>query len=81
MENKPTHYAYHVTDRVQDGNEEMGGFWTKIGAAWPHRDGKGFNISIETIPLNGRLVLRERPEEDQQAATEEAEAEPVAVVE
>ena len=46
MENKPTHYAYHVTDRVQDGIEENGGFWTKIGAAWPHRDGKGFNIAL-----------------------------------
>ena len=78
MENKPTHYAYHVTDRVQDGSEQKGGFWTKIGAAWPHRDGKGFNISIETIPLNGRLVLREREEREQEAVTEETEAMPAA---
>jgi hypothetical protein len=21
-------------------------FWTRIGAAWPHDDGKGFNISL-----------------------------------
>ena len=70
MENKPTHYAYHVTDRTQHGSEQKSGFWTKIGAAWPHRDGKGFNISIETIPLNGRLVLRERPEEEEETAPE-----------
>ena len=64
MENKPTHYVYHVTDRRQDGNEEKGGYWTKIGAAWPHKDGKGFSISIVAIPFDGRLVVRERPEEE-----------------
>ena len=72
MENKPTHYVYHVTDRVQDGNEEKGGFWTKIGAAWPHSDRKGFTVSVEMLPLNGRLVLRE-PEvrEEREARPEE----------
>ena len=79
MENKPTHYAYHVTDRVQDGGEDKGGFWTKIGAAWPHRDRKGFNISIETIPLNGRIVLREREANEEREARQEAE--PVAIAE
>ena len=79
MENKPTHYAYHVTDRVQDGNEEKGGFWTKIGAAWPHNDGKGFTVSIETLPLNGRIVLREREAREEEQARQEEE--PVALAE
>ena len=79
MENKPSHYVYHVTDRVQDGNEEKGGFWTKIGAAWPHSDGKGYTVSIEMMSLNGRLVLRERPEEKEtETATGEQEAAAVA---
>jgi hypothetical protein len=34
-------------------------FWTKIGAAWQHQDGKGFNITLTCLPLNGRLVVRE----------------------
>lgn len=34
-------------------------FWTKIGAAWAHQDGKGFNIQLSSLPLNGRLVIRE----------------------
>lgn len=34
-------------------------FWTKIGAAWPHEDGKGFAITLTAMPLNGRLVVRE----------------------
>jgi hypothetical protein len=34
-------------------------FWTKIGAAWQHEDRKGFNITLNATPLNGRLVIRE----------------------
>ena len=34
-------------------------YWNKIGAAWPHEDGKGFNIQLSCLPLNGRLVVRE----------------------
>ena len=25
-------------------------FWTKIGAAWAHDDGKGFNIQLSCFP-------------------------------
>lgn len=34
-------------------------FWTKIGAAWPHDDGKGFSLQLSCLPLDGRLVVRE----------------------
>jgi hypothetical protein len=49
----PSHVAYHVRNR--EGGE---GFWTRIGSAWPHADGNGFNIQIETVPLDGRITLR-----------------------
>ena len=49
----PSHVAYQVRDR-KGGNS----FWTRIGSAWAHADGKGFNIQIETVPLNGRITLR-----------------------
>lgn len=49
----PTHIAYHVRDR--EGGES---FWTRIGSAWEHADGKGFNVQIETVPLDGRISLR-----------------------
>ena len=49
----PTHTAYQVRDR--DGQK---GFWTRIGSAWPHADGNGFNIQIEVVPLDGRITLR-----------------------
>lgn len=49
----PTHIAYQVKDR-----EGTKGFWTRIGAAWAHGDGQGFNIQIEAVPLDGRITLR-----------------------
>ena len=49
----PTHVAYHVRD-TKGGK----GFWTRIGSAWAHSDGKGFNLAVETFPLDGRIVLR-----------------------
>ncbi len=49
----PSHYVYHV--RESKGQK---GFWTKIGAAWAHGDGKGFNIQVECVPLDGRLAVR-----------------------
>ncbi|GMU39041.1 MAG: hypothetical protein KJ057_17255 [Phycisphaerae bacterium] len=49
----PSHVAYQVRDR-----EGKKAFWTRIGAAWQHNDGKGFNIQLEVVPLDGRVTLR-----------------------
>jgi hypothetical protein len=51
---QPTHIAYHVRDR----GEGKKGFWTRIGSAWPHADGNGFNLQLEVMPLDGRVSLR-----------------------
>jgi hypothetical protein len=51
--NKPSHIAYHVRD-IADGKS----FWTRIGSAWAHQDGKGFNIQLDVAPLDGRISLR-----------------------
>ncbi|QDT53001.1 hypothetical protein Pan44_10160 [Caulifigura coniformis] len=50
----PTHIVYHV----RDGANGEKGFWTRIGAAWAHKDGKGFNVQVDCVPLDGRLSLR-----------------------
>lgn len=49
----PSHAIYHVRDR--DGKKA---FWTRIGSAWAHADGQGFNLQVEMVPLDGRLTLR-----------------------
>lgn len=50
--NKPSHIAY-VT---KPGTEKP--FWTAIGAAWAHKDGKGFRIRLDAIPVSGVIELR-----------------------
>lgn len=55
---KPTHRLF----RVVGGGENS--IWTPIGAAWPNKDGQGFSINCEAMPLSGRIVMRaisERP--------------------
>ncbi len=49
----PSHLVYHVRDR--NGQK---GFWTRIGAAWAHADGQGFNVQIDCVPLDGRITIR-----------------------
>ena len=49
----PSHTAYQVRDR-----EGKKGFWTRIGSAWAHQDGNGFNIQLDVVPLDGRITLR-----------------------
>jgi hypothetical protein len=32
--------------------------WLNIGAAFPHEDGKGYNIILEAHPIGEKLVVR-----------------------
>ena len=53
----PALIAYHVAERGENG------FWTRIGAAWDHDDGKGFTVQLDLVPASeGRFVLREPTE-------------------
>ena len=50
---QPAFTAYTVTKR--EGQDD---WWTAIGAAFPHKDGEGYNIVLQAIPLDGKIVLR-----------------------
>lgn len=50
----PAFIAYAVRDGAEDKS-----FWTRIGVAFKHDDGKGMNIQLSALPLDGRIVLRE----------------------
>jgi hypothetical protein len=39
-------------------------FWLPIGAAFPHQDGDGYNIVLQALPIDGRVVLRIPKNED-----------------
>jgi hypothetical protein len=62
MSNKPTHYVYHV--KSYQSNGETKDIWTRIGAAWIHEDGDGFNQQLDLVPLDGRIVTRRAKEKD-----------------
>jgi len=51
---KPSHYAYSV----KQGKDEDNSFWTKIGVAFAYKDGEGFDLVLEAVPLDGRVRLR-----------------------
>jgi hypothetical protein len=49
----PTHRIYSVS---KNGDKTS---WTEIGAAWPHKDKQGFNLTFTARPLEGaEIVLR-----------------------
>jgi hypothetical protein len=55
---RPSHKCFVVEDREGAGGKEA--FWTRIGSAWPHKDGKGFNLQLSALPAGGgRMVMRE----------------------
>lgn len=48
----PSFIAWHVAEK------EDKGFWTRVGAAWDHKDGKGMTLQLDMMPMTGRIVLR-----------------------
>ena len=51
--NKPSHIAYQVSER--DNGQA---YFNRCGSAFKHKDGKGFNIMLDSVPVNGQVVLR-----------------------
>jgi hypothetical protein len=56
---QPTHRAYSVIKR--EGQDD---FWLNLGLVFPHKDGGGFNIMLQALPLDGKIVCREVTEDD-----------------
>lgn len=67
MTNGPKFYAYTVKDRA--GKKPV---WTKIGTAWSHAQGGGFNIELQALPMDGRIVLM--PPKDESSGETESQA-------
>ena len=67
---KPDFLAYTVKDSP-NGNA----YWNKVGAAWEHKDGQGMEIQFDSLPLDGRVTLRELREERMEGYREERQAE------
>jgi hypothetical protein len=61
MANKeqPAYRAYSVVKR--EGQDD---YWLPIGAAFEHADHGGFNVILQALPLDGKLVLRVPKDEE-----------------
>ena len=62
---QPTHRAYSVIKR--EGQDD---YWLNPGLAFPHKDGKGFNIILQAIPFDAKIVIREITGDDKDAEDE-----------
>lgn len=63
-QNAPQYLAWHVTEKGEKS------YWNKVGAAWPHKDGKGYTLQLDTCPINGRIALRLPLEDAREEQTE-----------
>ncbi len=50
---RPTHIAYQVRE-----GEESKAYFNRIGAMWPHKDGEGFSLQLDSVPVDGRVTVR-----------------------
>ncbi len=60
--NQPTHTIYQVIKREKDLK-----IWSRIGVAWMHQDGEGFNLTFDAFPLTGSVVVRKKLSEEKGA--------------
>ena len=51
--NGPSHIAFSVRE-----GEEGKAYFNRIGSAFPHKDGQGFNVMLDATPVDGRVTLR-----------------------
>jgi len=58
---KPDFRVYTVIKR--EGKDD---YWLNLGVAFRHDDGEGFNLLLQAMPLDGKLVMRTYREESEE---------------
>jgi len=48
--------------------------WTRIGCAYPHDTGAGLTVILDAMPTDGRIVLLERDDDDDERIERAARA-------
>jgi hypothetical protein len=51
-------YDVLVVENYEDGAGAEKSSWTRVGVAFPHKDGNGLNVELRAMPVNGKLVIR-----------------------
>jgi hypothetical protein len=67
MSRDPVLIAYGVKQTNAKRN-----IWQRIGEAFPHDQGAGLTLILNVLPLDGRVILLERDDADDQRIEREA---------
>jgi hypothetical protein len=51
-------YDVLIVEKYEDETGAEKSSWTRVGVAFPHRDGNGLNVELKAIPVSGKLVIR-----------------------
>lgn len=51
-------YDVLVVENYEDGAGAEKSNWTRVGVAFPHKDGNGLNVELRAVPVSGKLVIR-----------------------
>ena len=55
----------HVALGARKGNDGKD-YYNRVGAAFAHKDGDGYNVELDSFPVDGRIILR-KPKDRAQA--------------
>ncbi len=50
---RPSHIAYTVREGAEGQT-----YFNRVGSAFQHKDGQGFDVALDATPVNGRITLR-----------------------
>jgi hypothetical protein len=54
---KPAYLNVLIVEEFETSAGNTARSWTKVGVAFPHGDGGGFNIELKAFPRDGKLVV------------------------
>lgn len=63
---RPEYTAYCVREYRKAGGDKKSD-WSRVGIAWAHKDGDGFDVILDAIPLAGRIAIRKNKPKSEQA--------------
>ena len=58
---RPTHRIYAVVRQ----DDQLSDVWINVGLSFAHEDGKGFEIELKALPIDGRLICRDVTADDE----------------
>lgn len=61
-----------TVEEYENADGQTARSWTKVGVAFPHKEGPGFNVQLRALPTDGKLVLFPPRDEDDKPAAKPA---------